>query len=62
MFGCLCFTYVPQVKRDKLAKSAAFDIFIGYSNVSKAYKIFQLDGDKIVISSDVHFMENAEWD
>ncbi|XP_015167252.1 uncharacterized protein [Solanum tuberosum] len=59
--------YVPDldqnlVKRDKLDKKAAPSIFIGYNNVSKAYKIFQPEGEKIVISRDVHFMENEEWD
>nr|KYP45621.1 Retrovirus-related Pol polyprotein from transposon TNT 1-94 [Cajanus cajan] len=40
IFGCLCFTHVPQSKRDKLDKRASQGIFIGYSTVSKAYKIF----------------------
>ena len=40
IFGCLCFTHVPQNKRDKLDKRASPGIFIGYSTVSKAYKIF----------------------
>ena len=42
IFGCLCFTYVPQVKRDKLDKKAEQRVFIGYSSPSKAYRIFQL--------------------
>ena len=39
-FGCLCFTYV-QVKRDKLDINAKLEVFIGYRNPSKAYRIFQ---------------------
>ncbi|RVX15338.1 Copia protein [Vitis vinifera] len=62
VFGCLCFTYVPQVKRDKLDKKVAAEIFIGYSTISKAYKVFQPHTDTIIISRDVHFMENEEWD
>lgn len=62
VFDCLCFIYVPQVKRDKPDKKAAPGILIGYGNVSKAYKIFQPECKKIVISRDVHFMENEEWD
>ena len=42
IFSCLCFTYVPQVKRDKLDKKAEQRVFIGYSSPSKAYRIFQL--------------------
>jgi len=40
IFGCLCFTFVPQIKRDKLDKRALPCIFIGYSLVAKAYKVF----------------------
>jgi len=57
----LCFTYVPQVKRDKLDKKAVQGIFIGYSTISKAYKVFQPETGNIVISKDVHFVENEEW-
>ena len=62
VFGCLCFTLVPQVKRDKLDKKALPGIFVGYSLVSKAYKIFQPQTGKIVISRDVQFLEDEEWD
>lgn len=41
IFGCICFSYVPQVKRDKLDKKADLGIFIGYNLLSKAYRIFQ---------------------
>ena len=61
VFGCLCFTHVPQIKRDKLDKRALPGIFIGYSTVEKAYKIFQPQTGKIVISRDVHFVEDEEW-
>ncbi|XP_043805248.1 uncharacterized protein LOC122721479 [Manihot esculenta] len=61
VFGCLCFTYVPQIKRDKLDKKAEAGIFVGYSSVSKAYRIFQPNTRKIQISRDVHFMEDAKW-
>jgi len=40
IFGCLCFTYVPQVKKDKLDKKAEPGVFIGYNSPSKAYIIF----------------------
>lgn len=46
---------------DKLDKRASPGIFIGYSTVSKAYKIFQLQTKKIIISKDVHFLEDEEW-
>ncbi|XP_021609063.1 uncharacterized protein LOC110612592 [Manihot esculenta] len=60
VFGCFCFSYIPQVKRDKLDKKSEPGIFIGYSSVSKAYKIFQPQNEKIIISRDV-FMEEDQW-
>ncbi|WVZ15866.1 hypothetical protein V8G54_013432 [Vigna mungo] len=60
VFGCLCFTHVPHSKRDKLDRRASPGIFIGYSTVSKAYKIFQPQTRNIVISKDVHFEEDEE--
>ncbi|WVY92614.1 hypothetical protein V8G54_031702 [Vigna mungo] len=61
IFGCLCFTHFPQSNRDKLYKRASPGIFIGYSTVNKAYKIFQPQTRKIIISRDVHFLEDEEW-
>ena len=49
IFGCLCFTHVPQIKRDKLDKIVEPDIFIGYNTLSKAYRIFQPQSRKILI-------------
>jgi hypothetical protein len=57
----LCFTLVPQTKRDKLDKRALLGIFIGYNLVAKAYKVFRPQTEKIVIGRDVHFMEDEEW-
>ena len=61
IFGCLCFTHVPQIKRDKLDKRAFPSIFISYSSVIKAYKVFQPQTGNIVISRDVHFVEDEKW-
>ena len=58
VFGCIWFTYVPKVKRDKLDKKAEVGIFIGYSTTSKAYIVFQPQTGKILIGRDVHFAED----
>ncbi|RDX79373.1 hypothetical protein CR513_40217, partial [Mucuna pruriens] len=50
-----------EVKRDKLDKRVEHGIFIGYSTISKAYRIFQPQTGKILISRDVHFMEDEKW-
>ena len=49
------------MKRDKLDKKAEPRVFIGYSNSSKAYKIFQPQNGKILVSKDVKFMEDRQW-
>ena len=60
-FGCLCFSYVPQVKRNKLDKKSEPGIFIGYSSTSKAYKIYLPQTSKIVVSREVNFLETKKW-
>ena len=60
VFGCLCFTYISQVKRDKLDKKAQAGIFVGYSTISKAYKIFPPYTSRVIVSRDVHFAGNEQ--
>lgn len=62
MFGCLCFSHIPHVKRDKLGEKAEPGIFVGYSLVSKAYKIYQPQTGKVISSRDVQFLEDEKWD
>lgn len=63
VFGCLYFAYVPQIKKGQLDKKTEAGFFIGYSTHSKsAYKIFQPNTKKILISRDVRFIKNDEWD
>jgi transposase InsO family protein len=40
IFGSICFVHVPQIKRDKLDNKAILGIFVGYSAISKAYKVY----------------------
>ena len=61
VFRCLCFTYIPQVKRDKLDKMAEADIFVWYNIISKAYRIFQPHISRVIMSRDVHFSGNEQW-
>jgi hypothetical protein len=60
-FGCLCFSYIHQVKRDKLDKKAEPRIFVGYSLIAKAYRIYLPHQNKIIVSRDVKFMELDSW-
>ena len=56
-FGCLCFSYIPHVKRDKLDKKVEVGIFIGYSSISKAYRIYFPENNKAIVNRDVKFFE-----
>ena len=60
-FGCLCYSYIPQVKRDKLDKKAESGIFVGYCSSSKAYRIYSPQNNKIIVSRDVKFLESDSW-
>jgi len=62
VFGSLCFVHIPQIKRDKLDKKAAPGIFVGYSGASKAYKVYHPQTQKMVVTRDVHFQEEDQWD
>ena len=61
VFWCLCFTYIPQVKCDKLDKKAKASIFVGYNTISKTYRVFQPHTSRVIASRDVHFAENEQW-
>ena len=60
-FGCLCFPYIPQVKRNKLDKKAEPTIFVGYSSNSKGYKICLPQTNKVIVNKDVKFFESNSW-
>jgi hypothetical protein len=40
MFGCLVYVHVPNDKRLKLDPSGKKGIFVGYSETSKAYRVY----------------------
>ena len=61
VFGCVCFSHIPQVKRDKLDKKLEPNIFVGYSSSSKAYKVYQPQTGKLIVSRDVFFNEDEKW-
>ena len=40
IFGCLVYIHIPKEKRTKLDPSGKKGIFVGYSESSKAYRIY----------------------
>ena len=61
VFDCVCFSHVSQVKRDKLDKKLEPGIFIGYNSSFKAYKVYQPQTGKLIVSKYVFFNEDEKW-
>lgn len=47
-----------EMKREKLSKKAELDIFIGYSDLSKAYRVYHPLTGKFSIHRDLKFNED----
>eukprot|EP01018_Ginkgo_biloba_P012739 Gb_04588 [translate_table: standard] len=60
VFGCTAFVHGPDKKRQKLDDKSHKCILVGYSESSKAYRIWDPSQRKIVISRDVLFDESDE--
>lgn len=62
IFGSIAYAHVPDEKRTKLDDKSEKFVFIGYDSRSKGYKLYNPSNGKIVISRDVEFDEESEWD
>jgi hypothetical protein len=61
IFGCHVYIHVPKDKRKKLKPSGKKGIFVGYSEPSKAYRIYVPGQQKFEISIDVTFDERIAF-
>jgi hypothetical protein len=59
IFGCLVFVHVPKEKRTKLDPSGKKGIFVGYCEVSNAFRIYIPGYHHIEIRRDLTFDEDA---
>jgi hypothetical protein len=57
-FGCITYTHIPSELRKKLDDRSEKCIFTGYSETSKAYKLYNPISKKLILSRDVKFLEN----
>ncbi|KAM1744384.1 hypothetical protein ACFX11_011278 [Malus domestica] len=62
VFGSIAHVHVPDKRRTKLDDKSEKFIFIGYDSNSKGYKLYNPNNGKMVISRDVTFDEEGEWD
>jgi hypothetical protein len=61
IFGCPVYSHNPKDKRNKLEPSGKKGIFVGYSDSSKAYRIYIPEQHKIEVSRDVTFNERMAF-
>lgn len=62
VFGCIGHVHVPEAKRTKLDNKSCKCVFLGVSEKSKAYRMFNPISKKITVSRDVIFEEEENWD
>jgi hypothetical protein len=60
-FGCIALAHIPSKLRKKLDDRSEKCIFVGYSETSKAYGLYNLISKKLILSRDVKFLENRLW-
>lgn len=58
IFGCLAYATNSGIHKSKFEPRAQKCIFIGFSPGQKAYKLYNLDTEKILVSRDVVFYED----
>lgn len=61
IFGCPVYVHIPKDKRTKLEPFGKRGIFVGYSETSKAYRIYIPGQKQIKFSRDVTFEEDVSF-
>lgn len=61
IFASIVYAHVSYPKRRKLDDKGEKCIFLGVSDQSKAYKLYNLITKKIIVSRDVIFEEENFW-
>lgn len=57
-FGCEAFVMIPKEKRRKLDDKSEKMKFVGYDSQSKGFRM--TDGRKVIVSREVHFLNNQK--
>ena len=57
VFGSPCFALIPTQQRNKLGARSRKCLFLGYSNTSRAYRLYDEENKKFIVSRDVVFLE-----
>ena len=62
IFGCVAYAHVLEKMRIKLDDRSQKFIFVGYSEESKSYRLYNPVTKKYVINIDVLLKEEKSWD
>ncbi|KAM2061103.1 hypothetical protein FF1_046222 [Malus domestica] len=62
VFGCISEAHVFDNRKVKLDNKSLKCIFLGVSDKSKTYRLFDPISQKIIVSRDVVFEEDQSWD
>ena len=62
VFGCVSHVHVPDSKRTKLDDKSLSCVLLGVSEESMAYRLYDPTSQRIIISRDVVFKEDKNWD
>jgi len=62
VFGCVAYAHIPDQLRKKLDSKGEKCIFIGYSEESKAYRLYNPSTKKLIVSRDVQLIEEEACD
>jgi hypothetical protein len=57
IWGNVCYCHVPSKKRTKLDPTTVKGLLVGYSEASKAYRIYVPACKKVIVCRDVQFEE-----
>lgn len=61
IFGSITYCHVPNDKRTKLDRTVEKRFFVGYIEMSKAYRIYIPSSRKIIVRRDVKFWEEKAF-
>nr|KYP72897.1 Retrovirus-related Pol polyprotein from transposon TNT 1-94 [Cajanus cajan] len=62
IFGCAAHVHVPNKRRTKLDDKSRKCVFLGVSDESKAWRLYDPISKNIIVSKDVIFEEEENWD
>lgn len=59
VLGCQAYTHIPKIQRLKLDPTAISLVLVGYESGAKAYRLWDPDTKRIIISRNVVFNESC---